>query len=366
MSCCTPWSREVIEQLRPLATAKHLQVDLHSQDPSLRVWADHDRLSQILTNLIDNAIKYTPDGATISVDLSVPDQEMAQIVVRDTGQGIPADALPKLFDPFFRVQQHERSHTKGLGLGLAIVKDLVDLHGGSISVQSTVHEGTQFSFTLPLHPHEATAPARLPTNSGRLLVVDDDPTSAICCVIGWNRTAFRCPIASDGRTALRILAETPVDGILLDIALPEVDGFDVLRQLRTGHPTLPVVMMTAVEALDRAMAAVEAGAQSYLLKPFDAVRLRRSSLVGSRRARQQLLSQPFLRGDNNACRSAQPHRATRFLFLTLATVTLYTLPTTVHAQTPRLQGQSAPPPEWAMPSWLKPTTPRRSTTIRPA
>ena len=279
---------EVIEQLRPLATAKHLQVDLHSHDPLLRVWADYDRLSQILTNLIDNAIKYTPDGATISVDLSVPDQEMARVVVRDTGQGIPADALPKLFDPFFRVQQHERSQTKGLGLGLAIVKDLVDLHGGSISVQSTLHEGTQFSFTLPLHPQENTAAARLPTNCVRLLVVDDDHD--ICDLLRdrLESDGFQVSTAPDGRTALRILAEKPVDGILLDIALPELDGFEVLRQLRTTQPTLPVVMMTAVEALDRAMAAVEAGAQDYLLKPFDADRLR------------QVVDRWFIKGRNSS------------------------------------------------------------------
>jgi two-component system response regulator HydG len=106
------------------------------------------------------------------------------------------------------------------------------------------------------------------------LVVDDDPD--ICDLLRdrLESEGFRVTVAADGRTALRTLEETAVDGILLDIALPELDGFEVLRQVRTTQPTLPVVMMTAVEALDRAMAAVEAGAQGYLLKPFDAVRLR--------------------------------------------------------------------------------------------
>lgn len=264
---------DVIEQLRPLVTAKHLHLELQSLDPALQVWADHDRLSQILTNLIDNAIKYSPDGGRISVELSTPDQEMARIVVGDTGQGIPAEALPKLFDPFFRVQQHERSHAKGLGLGLAIVKDLVDLHGGTISVQSTLHEGTQFSFTLPRRPREA-APSRGSNTGRRLLVVDDDRD--ICDLLRdrLESEGFQVSIATDGHAALRILEDIPVDGVLLDIALPKLDGFDVLRQLRTTQPTLPVVMMTAVEALDRAMAALEVGAQGYLLKPFDAIRLR--------------------------------------------------------------------------------------------
>jgi signal transduction histidine kinase/CheY-like chemotaxis protein len=267
---------DVIEQLRPLAAAKQLQIDLHSPDPTLLVWADLDRLSQILTNLLDNAIKYTPDGGHVAVDLSRADQRMARVVVRDTGQGIPPEALPKLFDPFFRVHQQERSHTKGLGLGLAIVKDLVDLHGGSITVHSEIDRGTQFEFTLPLYPREESPSAHLPAACRRLLVVDDDPD--ICDLLRdrLESEGFQVHTAMDGRAALRTLENQPVTGILLDIALPELDGFDVLRALRVTQPTLPVVMMTAVEALDRAMAAVEAGAQGYLLKPFDAALLRQA------------------------------------------------------------------------------------------
>jgi two-component system OmpR family response regulator len=104
--------------------------------------------------------------------------------------------------------------------------------------------------------------------------VDDDPD--ICHLLRDRLEAegFQVFTASDGRTALRLLTDKPVDGILLNITLPESDGLDVLRQLRLTRPALPVVMMTAVDALDRAMAAVEAGAQGYLLKPFDAARLR--------------------------------------------------------------------------------------------
>lgn len=264
---------DVIEQLLPLAITKHLQIELQSPDPTLLVWADPDRLSQILTNLLDNAIKYTPDGGHIWVDLSVADHEMARVVVRDNGQGIPPDALPKLFDPFFRVHHQERSQTKGLGLGLAIVKDLVELHGGSIAVHSALDRGTEFTFTIPLQARTSTPVGQTPSVR-RLLVVDDDPD--ICDLLRdrLESDGFQVETAADGESALRLLADTPVDGLLLDIALPEMDGFDVLRRLRPNHPALPVVMMTAVEALDRAMAAVEAGAQGYLLKPFDATRLR--------------------------------------------------------------------------------------------
>jgi signal transduction histidine kinase/ActR/RegA family two-component response regulator len=267
---------EVIEQLRPLATAKRLHLDLRSADSLLRVWADPDRLSQILTNLLDNAIKYTPEEGQVTVELSKPDQDMARIVVSDTGHGIPPEALPKLFDPFFRVQQQERSQTKGLGLGLAIVKDLVDLHGGTITVHSTVDQGTHFIVTLPMQRQGASPTTHPPAPCRRLLVVDDDRD--ICDLLRdrLESDGFQVFTATDGRAALRMLETTSIDGMLLDIALPDLDGFDVLRKVRATQPTLPVVMMTAVEALDRAMAAVEAGAQGYLLKPFDAGRLRQS------------------------------------------------------------------------------------------
>ena len=120
----------------------------------------------------------------------------------------------------------------------------------------------------------ATTATRPSSGGLTLLVVDDDPD--ICDLLHdrLESEGYRVSIAADGRTAIRTLEETTVDGILLDIALPEMDGFEVLRQVRIMHPTVPVVMMTAVEAMDRAMASVEAGAQGYLLKPFDAGRLR--------------------------------------------------------------------------------------------
>ncbi|MCC2642892.1 MAG: protein of unknown function, putative Histidine kinase [Nitrospira sp.] len=283
---------ESIEQLRPLATAKQIHIDLHSPDPTLLVWADLDRLSQILTNLLDNAIKYTPDGGHVSVDLSKADHKMARIVVRDTGQGIPSEALPKLFDPFFRVHQQERSHTKGLGLGLAIVKDLIDLHGGSITVHSEVDRGTEFEFTLPLLPHGGSDSTSLPVTCCRLLVVDDDPD--ICDLLRdrLESDGFHVHTAMDGRAALQTLENQPVAGVLLDLGLPELDGFEVLRELRAVRPALPVVVMTAVEALDRAMAAVEAGAQGYVLKPFDAVLLR------------QTIDRWFTPDSDDSCKSA--------------------------------------------------------------
>jgi signal transduction histidine kinase/ActR/RegA family two-component response regulator len=264
---------EVMEQLRPLAKAKDLQLNVTAPTHDLRVWADPDRLNQILTNLLDNAIKYTPEGGSITVETFAGAGDLAHVLVRDTGQGIPQDALPKLFDPFFRVQHHERSQTKGLGLGLAIVKDLVELHGGTNAVRSEIGQGTQFDFTLPLHPPHGQ-PIQEAQTFRRLLILDNDRDIRVLLKDRLESEGYQVQTAEDSRVALRLIKEGSIDGLLLDIALSEFDGLQVMEQLRTMGSNVPVVVMTAVDALERAMAAVEAGAQGYLLKPFDAAQLR--------------------------------------------------------------------------------------------
>jgi len=260
---------EVIEQLRPLAYAKEIGLECHVAVPGITVRADPDRVSQIVTNLLDNAIKYTEKGGTISVVIVAAPAGMATVSVSDTGQGIPEEALPKLFDPFFRVNQQERSQSKGLGLGLAIVKELVELHGGTIAVESELGKGTLVQFTLPLStqmPFDETH-GRAPRP--HLLVVDDDQDIRDLLRDRLQSEGYRVHAAGDGREAIALLRQGSIDGVLLDVGIPEIDGLDVLSLLRQQDQTLPVVIMTAVESLDRALLAVEAGAQAYLLKPFE-------------------------------------------------------------------------------------------------
>ncbi len=199
---------------------------------------------------------------------------MASVCVSDTGQGIPKEALPKLFDPFFRVSQQERARTKGLGLGLAIVKELVELHGGAISVESEEGTGTRFRFTLPLAGQDDQKKMPVPTSRMRILVVDDDPDIRDLLRDRLASEGYSIHTAKDGREAVEILLKGITDGVMLDIGIPELDGIEVLSRLRQNDQALPVIIMTAVEALDRALLAMERGAQAYLLKPFDATQLR--------------------------------------------------------------------------------------------
>jgi signal transduction histidine kinase/ActR/RegA family two-component response regulator len=260
---------EVIEQIRPLAHAKDIKLECHVADPAIVVRADPDRLSQIVTNLLDNSIKYTAERGMITVVVSTAAGGVAMVSVTDTGQGIPKEALPKLFDPFFRVSQQERHQSKGLGLGLAIVKELVELHGGTIAVESELGVGTRVEFTLPLILQSSDADSRNSAPRFRVLVVDDDPDIRDLLKDRLESEGYSVHTAKDARQTVALLREELIDGIILDIGIPELDGLEVLNLLRGQKRSVPVIIMTAVEALDRALMAMEAGAQAYLLKPFD-------------------------------------------------------------------------------------------------
>jgi signal transduction histidine kinase len=260
---------EVIEQLRPLAEGKHQRLQLLSLEEPLTVWADPDRFSQILINLVENAIKYTPEAGSITVRLIQEGRRFISILVTDTGPGISREALPKLFDPFFRASHHAQSRIKGLGLGLSIVKELVELHGGAITVHSDEGKGTEFVLKVPLG-HALNKPRRpLEINTRCILVADDDPDMRQLLRDRLESEGFAVETARDGHEAMEAVRRGGIDGLILDIGMPEIDGVEVLRRVRETPSTIPVVMITAESAQERALSAMKAGAQAYLLKPFD-------------------------------------------------------------------------------------------------
>jgi signal transduction histidine kinase/ActR/RegA family two-component response regulator len=264
---------DVLEQLRPLALTKRQRLDLEAKDADLIVWADADRLTQIVTNLVQNAIKFTPDEGIVKVEIIRQGHHLAKVSVTDTGPGIPAEGLDKIFDPFFRISQGTRPRTQGIGLGLSIVKTLVELHGGSVTVHSEAGHGAEFSFTMPLHlgtpiVREAAAAAR------RVLVVDDDPDIRQIVSDCLKTCGYAVDLAADGQTALTLLGPGGFDGVVLDVGLTDIDGEEVLRRLRAKPNSVPVIMVTASGSQQRAVRAVSLGAQAYLLKPFDLGELR--------------------------------------------------------------------------------------------
>jgi two-component system phosphate regulon sensor histidine kinase PhoR len=137
--------------LRPVAERRQQTLSVRPCDTALRIWGDLDRLTEALINLLDNAVKYTPDGGSITVDAAANGHGI-QIVVTDTGFGIPPKELPRIFERFYRVDRARSRELGGTGLGLSIVKHIVEAHGGHVTVDSTVGRGSTFSFFLPVQP----------------------------------------------------------------------------------------------------------------------------------------------------------------------------------------------------------------------
>ena len=265
---------DAVEQLRLLAQAKQQTLEAVAPLVPLMVLADRDRLIQIVTNLVQNAVKFTPEGGRIMVTVRQENQTLAEVTVRDTGAGIPPEFLDQIFDPFFRIKQ-ARTGTKGLGLGLSIVRTLVELQGGTIVARSEPGQGAELSFTIPLLPTIAVPLGASLAEEPRILVIDDDPDIRQLLQDRLRAMGYRVQSAVDGVRALEALRAETFEGMILDISIPSMDGMDVLRQIRRWDQQIPIVMVTASGSKESAVRAIGMGAQAYVLKPFDVDELQR-------------------------------------------------------------------------------------------
>ncbi len=265
-SCLT----DAIEQLRPLASAKRQRLGISARDTRIEVWADRDRLIQVAVNLLQNAVKYTPEDGEILVAIESSSPRFVRILVRDTGPGIPTEDLEKIFDPFFRVQHGQRSGPKGLGLGLSIVKTLVELQGGTVTAGNRPEGGAEVSFTIPLRSVGVVSSAGGLAAGREILVVDDDADIQQLLIDRLRAHGYQACSAGDGRQAIEMLRSGDYRGVILDIGIGQEDGLEVLRQIRLGNQQIPIIMVTAGRSQELAVKAIGMGAQAYLLKPFDA------------------------------------------------------------------------------------------------
>jgi len=265
---------DAVEQLRLLAQAKRQTLETVVPPVPLMVLADRDRLIQIVTNLVQNAVKFTPDGGSILVTVRQENQMLAGVSVRDTGLGIAPEFLDQVFDPFFRIKQ-ARTGTNGLGLGLSIVRTLVELHGGTIVAQSEPGQGAELSFTIPLLPTITVPLNRTSSEAPRILIVEDDPDIRQLLQDRLRAMGYRVHVEVDGVRALETVRAGSFEGMILDIGIPSMDGMDVLRQIRRWDQQIPIVMVTASGSKELAVRAIGMGAQAYVLKPFDIDELQR-------------------------------------------------------------------------------------------
>lgn len=241
--------------------------------PSLQALIDPVRVEQVLTNLFDNAIRYSPHGGSIHIRLDV-DGPMLRIAVSDEGVGIAPDRVGRVFERFYR--GHEDQGLGGLGLGLYIAREIVELHGGMIEVRSTLGRGTTFTVRLPItsplpthEPVSAVRSVRTPDRraEGWVLVVDDDPDIVRLIREVLHEAGSTVMSAQNGEEALARVDEVRPQLILLDKLMPVMDGTAFAAAYRTRPGAAPIVALCA--ARDAADWSASIGAVGYLTKPFD-------------------------------------------------------------------------------------------------
>ena len=268
---------DAIEAVRPQIDSRS-HVLQRSGASGVYVNGDRVRLTQVFANLLANAAKYTDPGGRLSVSI-VSDQHRVSVVVQDTGIGVPQDMLTRIFDMFAQVPAALGRAQGGLGIGLTLVRRLVELHGGRVSAYSRgPGQGSTFTVSLPqvvAPPVNAPAPAPLKAERAasavqpRVLVVDDNRDGAETLAAVLDIMGAQTCVAHEGAAALRLAAEFEPDLILLDIGLPDIDGYETarrLRQLPGMHARL--VALTGYGSQQDRQRALDAGFDDHLVKPL--------------------------------------------------------------------------------------------------
>ena len=274
---------QVVESLRPRVEARHLMIDVRlPAGPPLQIEADPTRVAQVLSNLVDNAVKYTPDGGRIVVSVTVVD-DFASITVTDSGIGMSADLVPRVFELFVQGERGLDRREGGLGVGLTIAKRLAELQGGTLSAGSAGPGlGSRFMLQLPLvHGKVDAQPAVSAANHAassrrkRVMIVDDNLDAAETLAALVDLLGHTPLVAHDGEQALRLATASAPDVILLDIGLPGINGYDVARRLRDAPETRDarIYACTGYGRAEDARSVEQAGFDGHFVKPVTATQL---------------------------------------------------------------------------------------------
>jgi signal transduction histidine kinase/CheY-like chemotaxis protein len=256
-------AQQVVADFR--VPAQHHQLGAHCGSPKVMVLGDRERLEQVLINLVQNAVKYSPMGGQIVVRVDVHGAE-ARVSISDPGIGIPGEEQGRLFQRFFRAANATTRNYSGLGIGLFISNEIVQRHGGRFEVQSQVGAGSTFTFYLPIvgGPEMAAAPAR-----PKVLLVDDDAEILEATGQVLRDWGYEVDAAADGMTALSLARGTRHDLVLVDLMMPLMDGWALIHKMREENLLhgVPVVVFSAHRDLREK--AKELDPDATLRKPFE-------------------------------------------------------------------------------------------------
>ncbi|HUR97830.1 MAG TPA: ATP-binding protein [Pyrinomonadaceae bacterium] len=279
--------RVAYQAQKPVAETHNLEFTFASECDEVIVFGDAGRLQQVFTNLISNAIKFTPDGGKIWIGVKSTAETVA-VHVRDTGHGIDPAALPNIFRQFSQGEIGRSRSNTGLGLGLSIVKILVNKHGGTVGAFSQgLGKGSEFVVTLPLTDSKlrddtsaaeetASSASRRSLSGKTILLVEDDPDSREVLQLFLEQSGARVLSADSSAVAMEILTTSLSalpDLIISDLAMPEEDGYSLMARIREMKPErggeIPAIALSAFTTLESKQKAFECGFQLYSTKPFD-------------------------------------------------------------------------------------------------
>jgi signal transduction histidine kinase/ligand-binding sensor domain-containing protein/DNA-binding response OmpR family regulator len=300
--------RTLLELFHSYAESKKIEMRFESEQKQILMDYDPDKTKDIVSNLISNAIKFTPENGKISLKVEIAENAQLLITVKDTGVGIPPEKLPLIFDRFYQVDDSATRKGEGTGIGMALTQELVKLFKGKIEVASEVGKGSVFSVWLPIkntaplsdgfpqvaplmpeiHPSFENS-AKQASGELPLALIVEDNADVITYLIACLKSQYRLEVAYNGQSGIDKAIELVPDVIVSDVMMPEKDGFELCRTLksdmRTSH--IPIVLLTALGDTSSRLEGLETGADAYLAKPFNERELE-ISLRKSMELRQRL------------------------------------------------------------------------------
>ena len=267
-----------LEVVRAAAERQNISIEVRNCEQPLLVDADGVRIDQILTNILTNAIKYTPEGGHVTLELKV-DGKDGVMEVRDDGVGIAGDRIGRIFELFTQAENAIGRSQGGMGIGLALVRNLVELHGGAVSAASDgVGQGSTFSVRLPLAQPDAPAPLdvkpvveiTVPAAVRRIVIVEDNKDVRDLLRLRLKRLGHQVVDAPDGEEGLRVVLKEKPDLALVDLGLPGIDGYEVAKGVRAelGRNVVLVAVSGFGQPEDKRRA-LEAGFDEHITKPAD-------------------------------------------------------------------------------------------------
>lgn len=300
--------KHLINSFSGIANEKSIALEFESEEEALLMDFDTEKMRQIITNLISNAIKFSSEDSTVTIHLK-REKDIAFISIEDQGVGISDEELPHIFDRFFQVENQGHKVSQGTGIGLALTKELVNLLNGTITVTSKVNKGTTFTMTLPitnsaektdlelLENHIKTGSAFVPetddvitqedTNS--VLIVEDNRDMARY-IASCLQPQYSVTFAKNGLEGFEKAQQLIPDIIITDVMMPVMDGFELTQKLQSQITTnhIPIIMLTSKATHDDKMEGIFSGADAYLTKPFEKQELLlRMQMLISKRERLQ-------------------------------------------------------------------------------